>query len=182
MAITGIVGLKSLIYERAKWVSPARRSYEWPGPLAWSECSFCPKDDEGHIIIRQSCTCGLYATLWDDEFRDYMMEDAIGFLVEAIGHIIQPHAAHTWAHTHGFTSSGLLIVAAVNLTRTKSTHGRWVQDGGNVIRDLNKHYYLLKKAEHDFNIPIINYDEARIIMQTMWTTHNLPWPTDIPRI
>lgn len=188
--ITGICGFRSLVYENGAWRSSSRRSFIWDSPVVWASCKKhppCPKDNEGRIIIRQSCTCGIHATLWDDELREYMEHPlGVGMLVESLGwkelKIDGQICAHTWAHTHGFTSTGVMVVGIINLTELAEEYGFWTADRENAERKVSAKQFAMKHAAEFFNCEIMDYQTARIITQVMWEKHGLEWPREIPKI
>jgi len=184
MAITGITGFKCIRWQNSKWVSPAKKSFTWDSSVVWASCRVCPLDDEGHIIISEVHSCGIYATLRDDELLDYMRDEfAVALLLEALGHGVnitvsgQRHS-QIWAHTHGFTASGVLVVGVINLSKFGQEFRPFEYQ---TIRE-GKQQLVMKMASNFFKAPIMDYQTARIITQKTWTKEGLEWPMEIPKL
>jgi len=195
MAITGLVGFRCLKYQYGAWVSASRSGFIWDNPLIYSQCLKCPRDKWGHNIIRYRCDCGIHATIWPDEFIEYMVDrNAIGFLVEAIGHIdgwepgtrtpeFPKNLAHTWKHSHGFTSSGVLVVGVVNWTDYSQPELVPLEDrvGFEYHKDytarvMTRKAFLMQQAAKFFKVDIMDYETARMVAKTMWERKGFTWP------
>lgn len=193
MAITGIVGFRCLKYYQGEWHSPAQY-FTWDSPVVWAKCSrsynSCPKDDEGHVIIQRNCDCGIHATLWADEFLNYMHdENHVGFMVEALGNEWryeggaeqgtpdQVWASQIWQHTFGFTASGVLVVGVVNWSHYGKKIGIWKDaDEEHVSRALTRQVLLVEQASRFFKAPILDYETARMVAKIQWEKGGFTWP------
>src|SRR5512140_3457685 len=179
--ITGLLGLRTMAFRQGAWGSPSHSDFEWNTAMAWADCSKgCPKDEEGHVIIRESCTCGIHATLWPDEFVDYMKKStSVGFLVEAHGWIVQPGMAHTWMHEYGFTSSGAQIVGVVNWTRLGKAAGWNQYSTGEASILLTKQRLAQQSAAKFFDVPILDIQVAVLMLKMQWEKLGGIWPSEI---
>lgn len=198
MAITGLVGFRCLKFLQGHWVSASQSGFVWDSPLVYSACPHCRKDKWGHVLIAEHCSCGIHATIWPDEFTDYMFDtSAIGFLVEAIGHIVgRDHRrfsryvdgeilAHTWKHSHGFTSSGVLVVGVVNWTTYDQPEFVPLEDrvgyqyhDGYTARVMTRKALLMEQAAKFFKVDILDYQTARLVAKTMWERQGFTWPIE----
>lgn len=121
MAIYGAVGFRAnmLRMESGELIisSPLMSNYKWPEPVMWAECHKCGKDEDGHVIPEQNCSCGIYSTLSESVLAHYV-DDAhyVPILVEALGYY--------WFHwkedilgnptdIRGLTSSGVQVIAVI---------------------------------------------------------------------
>ena len=185
MAITGLTAFRCIEWDGSKWKSPAR-FLVWDSPVVWATCKGspqCPQDEDGHIIIREGCHCGIHGTLRDDEFREYMnSEERVGLLVESLGRIIiEPSDAwerglrretysQIWMHDQGFTASGVLVVGVINL----GLFGQLIAPA-TWKRELSKQTLAAKMAADFFKCQILDYESARLVCRTMWEKYGGVW-------
>lgn len=188
--IAGLLGFRSLIWENKAWRSPSHKDTIWDGPIIWASCdvaslSACPQDEEGHIIIRHGCTCGIHATLWLDEAKHYMTRDnAILVLVEALGqhhfekiNLWGPEEySSVWQHEYGFTASGVRVVALVNLAASGEQHGSRLDVGAHTSKLLQIHRTGLMVAKKHFQVEIINLDFATQLVEENWARNKCAFP------
>lgn len=188
MAITGVVAFRSIVWDGYHWKSPSRQ-FTWSGPVVWAYCHRspeCPVDEEGHIIIREGCACGIHGTLVREEFldTDYMKDDvSVAIMVEALGHIIEERESpvwrdkkevfsQIWAHTQGFTASGVEVVGVINL----GINGHQLLAPRETERYLSRQVLAAKAAANFFGCKIISFETAMEVAKIMWEKHGNYWP------
>ncbi|MHC4311256.1 MAG: hypothetical protein ACYSW3_02150 [Planctomycetota bacterium] len=167
MAIYGAVGYRAnmLRIENGKLVitSPSMTNYEWPAePVAWSECpnGLCPKDEDGHIISAENCSCGIYSAFYIETVSYYVHgANYVPVLIEALGHY--------WFHwdedkygkqdkyRKGLTSSGVQVIAVVKDFRPKHRKEFYPEMW---IRALSSFY----------NVPLITLEQADELVEWAW--------------
>lgn len=168
MAITGALGFRTLEFSGGKFISPSRRDFPWLSPIVWASCKSCPLDLDGHIIPQLACTCGIHATLWRDEFQDYMFnKGAVGVIVEALGDY--------WIHDFGFTASGAQVIGVVSLFKF-AKELKLIDKGDEVIRNLEPQHLVALRASEFFRVNLMTYETARTAMKMMWEKLGERWP------
>lgn len=164
MAIYGAVGYRAnkLRMENGKLIvtSPSFTSYEWPAiPVAWANCnSGCPKDEDGHIISQEECSCGIYSAYHIETVSYYVYdENYVPVLIEALGHYWFHWDEDEYGDYKGFyrglTSAGAQVIAVVRDFRNDYTEypETWIQA-------LSAYY----------NVPLITLEAADELIEWAW--------------
>lgn len=145
----------------AAWevVSPTRNAFSWNSPVVWASCYRCPKDEDDHVIISDSCTCGIYATLRLSTMEGYMNSHKhVPYLVEALGTYL--------LGTEGFRAAGVQLIAVLRLPGS----------GISSQVDFSSVELSSQAASEHFNIPIIDYYDALEMIKIMWEREGMELP------
>lgn len=166
-------------------MSPAWGSFEWREPIVWAKCSHCQTentdgtfantDPDGHLIIPQHHSCGIYATITTTEMFNYMNDElAVCLLVEALGSY-----ENSWMHETGFTASGVQVVGLVSITKFRQS---LVRDRGDKLEMfLNPQDYYMGKALEIFKLTqeqIFPIEIAMEMMRLQWLKFDDYWPLE----
>lgn len=161
--------------------SPTKTEFEWTEPIAWAKCyNGCPKDSEGHVMIRRQCSCGIYATITPAVVNEYILsKNSVVCLVEALDSNL-PEGGNIWLHEHhdygepweaGFTAPGAQIVYLVN------THG----GNSKPLREMNGEHRMNPSAiamlalSEQFHVDIISLQDALALCKMQWEKYGMMW-------
>ena len=127
-------------------------------PVVWAECSTCPKDDDGHIMSEEDCSCGIYSAYRIETVSYYVDgENYVPILIEALGTY--------WFHYKqyddverpgGLTSSGAQVIAVIKDFRNHNHEGNPTPEPW--IRALG-HYY---------NVPLLTLEQGDELIAWAW--------------
>jgi hypothetical protein len=164
MAIHGAVGFRAnmLRMENGELIisSPLYHGFEWPEPVIWAECKKCPKDEDGHVISEEDCSCGIYSTLTLSVLDRYV-DDAhyVPILVEALGWYWFHWKEPQWIdqpvdkQVRGLTSSGVQVIAVIG--------------DHNPNPDSYPLLWIQALASY-YSVPIIGIAEAKALAEWAW--------------
>jgi hypothetical protein len=178
MGIYAAVGYRAnmLRMEGGKLVitSPSFSNFEWPAePVAWAECSTCPRDKDGHINSEENCSCGIYSAYHIETVSWYIGgENYVPVLIEALGHYWfhwdEDEYGDYLGYKRGLTSSGAQVIAVVKDFRPeKFSHEDFYPEMW--IRALSSFY----------NVPLITLEQADELIEWAWERFMPPDEDDI---
>ena len=180
MAITGPLAFRSNEWRLGKdgrpvLTSPQRGDFEWREPLVWAECNLCLKDPDGHVILGDSHSCGIYATIRKATVANYIMSsNSILMLVEALDSNL-PKGENIQMYDYGWRAPGALIVYLID-NESQFVSGSAFQSVHSA-HTQTPHALAIAALAQLFHVQVISFDEAMSLCKMTWEKFDgVVWP------
>ena len=160
MAIYGGVGYRAnmVIMRNGKLTvtSPMRTDFYWPQPVIWAKCHRgCPMDEDGHVISKKKCSCGIYSTMNLDVLSYYVEGDNyVPILVECLGYYWY-HEGNNDPEIKGYTSAGVQVAAVI---------------GDYQNRHVNTTHMWIAALADFYSVPILTLEEGNALVEWAFDT------------
>ena len=197
--IIGPLGLRANCWRfsanpgRYDLVSAWHFDFRWAEPVVWAECAkSCPKDAEGHLMIQEDCSCGIYATLSPSVLQTYITSsNHMIALVEALDSDL-PRGGNIWLHSSlqeiiGITRENLsesyLWGACAPILPRPVWRAGFTAPGVQMVYLVDvpqrpwydKARLATAAAAEQLHLDVISLREALLLCQRQWELYEMPW-------